>query len=396
MFDIEKNLDDKIFSMRKIKPTVMFSCYESQRVISASLRLLRVAKVVLLAPEDKIARFARHKCTNLSETQIEYLLTYIRAVDIAKEKDLHEEFAQEYVKISKGKKWEASLLEARKLTAKPPMFSIMAVKLGYADMAFGGLRYGPQEFFRPSMQILTTEDTPFEAGIFVLPEGRTIRKAVCTMGADNEFALNVNGHVAGQGKDYRSARDMDVTRFLRAGKNMLSVLAANAPSADVPAERNPAALIGVIHIEFDEGDPLTIVTDGDWRVSKDAPQGWQEVGFDASGWPTAMDLGAYGRSPWGRLRRPSTKGSAVLTQTKDGSVVYVILRVWPGNAYRSDLIEPAPNSRITMLGYDRPLRWTLGGGETTVFLPQSLQNAEDRPAEHAWVLKVQPMKKKLK
>ena len=190
MFDIEKNLDDKIFSMEKIKPTVIFSCYESQRVIAASLRLLRVAKVVLLAPEDKIARFARHKCTNLSETQIEYLLTYIRAVDIAKEKDLHEEFAQEYVKISKGKKWEASLSEARKLTTKPPMFSIMAVKLGYADMAFGGLRYGPQQFFRPSMQILTTEDTPFEAGIFVLPEGHVEKSYEKNIAVFGDVAVN--------------------------------------------------------------------------------------------------------------------------------------------------------------------------------------------------------------
>jgi len=223
---------------------------------------------------------------------------------------------------------------------------------------------------------------------FMLPEDHKIKKAFCRMGADNEFDLYVNAQPAGQGRHYASAYDMDVKRFLRPGQNLLTVSAANAP--DAPAERNPAGLIGVLHIEFDQGEPLTIVTDGNWRVSKDATDGWHETGRDDAGWSAAKDLGEYGMSPWGKLNTDTVaKRSAVFTQSKDGSVVYVILKQWPGQEFKTDVIEPLPNSPITMLGYDKPLRWKRQGVETTVFLPEELQVEKSRPGEHVWVLKVE-------
>jgi hypothetical protein len=95
-------------------------------------------------------------------------------------------------------------------------------------------------------------------------------------------------------------------------------------------------------------------------------------------------------SPWGKLNTDTVaKRSIVFTQSKDGSVVYVILKQWPGQEFKTDVIEPLPNSQITMLGYDKPLRWMRQGVETTVFLPEELQKEKSRPGEHAWVLKVE-------
>ena len=226
---------------------------------------------------------------------------------------------------------------------------------------------------------------------FMLPEDRKVRKAVCTMGADNEFDLYVNAELAGQGRHYASAYDMDVKRFLRPGRNVLSVSAANAPSG-VPAEKNPAGLIAVLEIEFDEGKPLTIVTDEKWLASRNASNGWQKMDFDTADWLAAKDLGAYGRKPWGTLSQPDESTLArrpvVFTQSKDGRFVYVILKEWPGQEFKTDVIEPLPNSQITMLGYDKPLRWKRQGVETTVFFPEELQDDKSRPEGHAWVLKV--------
>ena len=208
------------------------------------------------------------------------------------------------------------------------------------------------------------------------------------MSADDEFTLSVNRQPAGQGKGHTSVQDMDVKPLLRPGRNLLAVSAANGATA--PAETNPAGLIGVLHIEFDQGEPLTIVTDGNWRVSKDAPDGWQETGRDAAGCSAAKDLGEYGMSPWGKLNTDTVaKRSIVFTQSKDGSVVYVILKQWPGQEFKTDVIEPLPNSQIAMLGYDKPLRWKRQGMEITVFLPEELQVEKSRPGEHAWVLKVE-------
>ncbi|AEV83627.1 rhamnosidase [Actinoplanes sp. SE50] len=42
-----------------------------------------------------------------------------------------------------------------------------------------------------------------------------------------------------------------------------------------------------------------IVTDGSWRSATAAPGGWQQPGFDDSGWLAAKVLAAYGSGPWG-------------------------------------------------------------------------------------------------
>ncbi len=171
MFDIERALDQQILALQKIKPTAIFADGLDARVILAASRLVRFAKIVIPATEDEIASFARRECPQLDETRIEYLLANIRAVDFAKEDKLLAEMAEEYVRIARRHGWSCSREEAQGLVRQPPMFAIMAVKLGYADMAFGGLRYGPREFFRPFMRMVGQKGTAFEAGIFVLPEG---------------------------------------------------------------------------------------------------------------------------------------------------------------------------------------------------------------------------------
>jgi hypothetical protein len=210
------------------------------------------------------------------------------------------------------------------------------------------------------------------------------------MSADDEFTLYVNARPAGQGKGHASVQDVDVMPLLHPGTNVLAVSAANAATA--PAEHNPAGLIGVLHIQFDQGEPLTIVTDGNWLVSKDAPGGWQETELDAAGWSAAKDLGAHGRAPWGHLNRAgehSTSRPTVFTQSKDGRFVYVILKTWPGQGFTTDRLRPLPGSHVTMLGYDKPLNWTWQDSEATVSFPEELQDAKHRPGEHAWVLKVE-------
>ncbi len=171
MFDIERSLDEQILALQKIKPTAVFADGLDARVVLAASRLVRFAKIVIPASEEEIAAFARRECPQLDDTRIEYLLTNIKAVDLAREEELVEEFAQEYVRLAAREEWATTLDQARALMRHPPMFAIMAVKLGYADMAFGGLRFGPREFFRPFMRTLGHKETAFEAGIFVLPEG---------------------------------------------------------------------------------------------------------------------------------------------------------------------------------------------------------------------------------
>ncbi len=190
MFDIEKHLDDKILQLKKLKPTAIFAGILDRRIILAASQLVRFAKIVLLAPEKDIDQFVHLHCPELSDTERDYLLSHIKAVDISEEEELREKFAREYVKISKGKKWELSPDEAREKMKSPAMFAVMATRLGYADMTFGGIMYGPREFFRPALNILKKDGTPFEAGIFLLPEDHTEESYEQNIAVFSDVAVN--------------------------------------------------------------------------------------------------------------------------------------------------------------------------------------------------------------
>jgi alpha-L-rhamnosidase len=124
----------------------------------------------------------------------------------------------------------------------------------------------------------------FRRTITLPPERKPVR-AWCFITADNAFGLSINGRNAGQGDNFQEVVKLDVTALLRAGENILAVTATNAGT--VPT---PAGLIATLHVEFAQGDPLDVTTDGQWEASADRNQ-----------WTAAKALGAYGVEPWGKI-----------------------------------------------------------------------------------------------
>lgn len=137
-----------------------------------------------------------------------------------------------------------------------------------------------------------------------LPEGRRIRKAFWLATADDSFVAFVNGRSVGGGQSWAEVKRLDVTGQLRPGLNTLAVAATNAPSPNVAPEKNPAGLIGILKVEFEEGEPLLAPTDTHWRTSDKAVAGWEESEFDDAGWKEAQVSGASGTAPWGKLSGP--------------------------------------------------------------------------------------------
>jgi len=130
-----------------------------------------------------------------------------------------------------------------------------------------------------------------------LPGDRKVRKATCTVAADNSYALFINGAKAAAGYDFARTNSFDVTQLLHAGENTIAVSASNAGGSP-----NPAGLIGALLIEFEEGPPLVVATDRQWRTSDKESPDWKRPGFDAAGWVEARELGAYGMAPWGEVK----------------------------------------------------------------------------------------------
>jgi alpha-L-fucosidase len=78
------------------------------------------------------------------------------------------------------------------------------------------------------------------------------------------------------------------------------------------------------------------------------------------------------------------------TRSKDKRWVYVIMTEWPGREITLTSLRPKDGSTIAMLGSETGVDWSTDGARGTVIrLSENLQNAANRPCEHAWSLKAQ-------
>ncbi|MDG3006093.1 family 78 glycoside hydrolase catalytic domain [Paludisphaera mucosa] len=134
-----------------------------------------------------------------------------------------------------------------------------------------------------------------------IPESRKVRKATLTTAADDSFTAFLNGEAAGRGAGWASIKPLDVTSSIRPGANTLAVEAVNAASTAVGPDKNPAGLIGLLKVEFEEGAPLLVPTDSTWRTGDKEAAGWKAAPFDDAAWPLAQEAGMLGSAPWGTL-----------------------------------------------------------------------------------------------
>jgi alpha-L-fucosidase len=78
------------------------------------------------------------------------------------------------------------------------------------------------------------------------------------------------------------------------------------------------------------------------------------------------------------------------TRSKDGRFVYAILTEWPKGPVTLESVRPDAGSKVSLLGTDATLPWTLDAARgTAINLPENLQQPESRPCEHAWTLKIE-------
>ncbi len=172
MYDIEKSINREIKKLETLKPTVIFAEAYDERILLSSYYLIRYAKIVIIADENKLKKFVKEECPNIDDEKYEYIFANIRVADLKKSeyRKIKEEFVKEYHKIAPGLELKKGLIESEDFLNSTVFFAIMATKLGYADMVVGGLQTPPKIFFRPSIKILKGSETPFEAGVFVLPD----------------------------------------------------------------------------------------------------------------------------------------------------------------------------------------------------------------------------------
>ena len=130
--------------------------------------------------------------------------------------------------------------------------------------------------------------------VIEIPSDQAIEKAQFVLTADNQFVLWFNGKQVGNGSQWQDLHKIDLSSHIKNGKNIIAIEAEN-----IGNEPNPAGLIGTLHLQFSDGDEITLNTNPEWRVSKDNVPEWEKPDFDDSQWVQAKGLGKFGMAPWG-------------------------------------------------------------------------------------------------
>jgi len=133
--------------------------------------------------------------------------------------------------------------------------------------------------------------------VVTIPADREIKRACFQYTGDHLCRGWINDRDVGARNNPRVVRFNDITTRLEPGKTYVFGLTGEHNRAG-----KPAGVVGLLEIEFTEGDPIIIPTDERWRVSDKEIPGWNKLDFDDSNWVAAKRLGPVGMPPWGNVR----------------------------------------------------------------------------------------------
>lgn len=146
-------------------------------------------------------------------------------------------------------------------------------------------------------QVAPVETNWFRKAI-TLPAGRKIKRAVFQYTGDNECRGWLDEFDLGARNSVKSVKWNDITQRLQPGQTYVFGLVGR----NTGTTENPAGVVGLLTVEFEQGEPLIIRTDAGWKVSKMLEPGWNNKGFDDSKWVAAKVIGPVGMAPWGETR----------------------------------------------------------------------------------------------
>ncbi len=130
-------------------------------------------------------------------------------------------------------------------------------------------------------------------GHWILPADAKLADARLSIAVDNHFELFLNGEKIGEEKGdvdaWRHGVEFDVGTKLKAGDNLVAVLATNA-------SKGAAGVIAKLQIQG-----KSWASDATWRSSDHAAPNWSAPEFDDSSWAASTSFGAHGVQPWGKI-----------------------------------------------------------------------------------------------
>ncbi|MBU4460019.1 MAG: family 78 glycoside hydrolase catalytic domain, partial [Verrucomicrobia bacterium] len=213
--------------------------------------------------------------------------------------------------------------------------------------------------------------------VFDAPQNVADAPAMLAITADDQHEVYINGQLAaktwGHLNDPRWIRFIDVSKFVKAGRNLIAVMVTNE-------KPGPTGLLALL--TFAGG--ATVPTDASWTSSAKAPKDWKEAVDVAAvaGRKAAVAAGPADCKPWGRIERRVETVSPAFETTFDVAkpVREATLHITGLGFYEASLngvrigtkvLDPAPtryDKRVLYSTYDVTARMRPGSHRLNVLL----------------------------
>ncbi|WP_298551382.1 DUF1553 domain-containing protein [uncultured Algibacter sp.] len=125
----------------------------------------------------------------------------------------------------------------------------------------------------------------------------TIKKGEVLISVDNSYVLYLNGKKILQNKNWKVVDKVDVTSYLKAGKNSIAIIGENGGTI-----ANPAGILFALKLDYENGKSILLKSDKSWVSSRDLPEGdWVAVAYDDSSWKKVRNYSTGNFKNWGQL-----------------------------------------------------------------------------------------------
>ena len=121
-----------------------------------------------------------------------------------------------------------------------------------------------------------------------------ITNARILISVDHSYTLFINGKKISNGTDWRKVQKLEVSKYLKAGKNILAIEGENEGTIG-----NPAGVLFSMKVLYQSGETLEINSDESWKSTDKLPdKNWATNSFSDESWEKVKD---YGTKNWGTL-----------------------------------------------------------------------------------------------
>ncbi|HOO55458.1 MAG TPA: family 78 glycoside hydrolase catalytic domain [bacterium] len=223
--------------------------------------------------------------------------------------------------------------------------------------------------------------------------------------ADSRYRLFVNGRLVGQGPVKSDRRwlyydEWDVKSYLKPGENVVAVLVHSYGEWTFSYVEGRGGLLLEAVLEAFGGQRVKFGTDSTWKVmpglawrrdldrmsvqqdfpeifdSRKEPKGWNDTGFDDSGWANAVEIGTPPMEPWTRLV-PRTTPNSYETRLSPVTVIET-------GESESEVVYQGVNFELKYPG----LKYAVAYAVSYMYLPEKRDvtiKSKSRSAEKIWL-----------